>query len=290
MIATLFEQILNGLLVGSYYIVLSLGLSLIFSLGGVVNLAHGAFYALGAYFAYEVQRRLGFGGAVVLAPVGVALVGMVIERLFLRRLYREDPMLGLLFTFGLAMTAEQSLRLIWGTTGLNFSIPDALRGQLLVGDFIYSYYRLTVLAVTMLAVTGCWLLLNKTAFGMIVRAGTRDPEMVRALGISLKPAQTAVFALGVGLAGLAGVLSAPLAGVQPAMGTEILTAAFVVVVIGGLGSFWGVVFAGLLVGVVRGITVVFYPPAAEASMFVLMALILLFRPRGLMGEKFEKFE
>jgi len=290
MIATLFEQILNGLLVGSYYIVLSLGLSLIFSLGGVVNLAHGAFYALGAYFAYEVQRRVGFGGAVVLSPVGVALVGMVIERLFLRRLYREDPMLGLLFTFGLAMTAEQSLRLVWGTTGLNFSIPEVLRGQLLVGDFIYSYYRLTVLVVTMLAVTGCWLLLNKTAFGMIVRAGTRDPEMVRALGISLKPAQTAVFALGVALAGLAGVLSAPLAGVQPAMGTEILTAAFVVVVIGGLGSFWGVVFAGLLVGVVRGITVVFYPPAAEASMYVLMALILLFRPRGLMGEKFEKFE
>jgi branched-chain amino acid transport system permease protein len=290
MIATLFEQILNGLLVGSYYIVLSLGLSLIFSLGGVVNLAHGAFYALGAYFAYEVQRRLGFGGAVVLSPVGVALVGVVIERLFLRRLYREDPMLGLLFTFGLAMTAEQSLRLVWGTTGLNFSIPEVLRGQLLVGDFIYSYYRLTVLVVTMLAVTGCWWLLNQTAFGMIVRAGTRDPEMVRALGISLKPAQTAVFALGVALAGLAGVLSAPLAGVQPAMGTEILTAAFVVVVIGGLGSFWGVVFAGLLVGVVRGITVVFYPPAAEASMYVLMALILLFRPRGLMGEKFEKFE
>ena len=290
MIATLFEQILNGLLVGSYYIVLSLGLSLIFSLGGVVNLAHGAFYALGAYLAYEVQRRLGFGGAVVLSPVGVALVGMAIERLFLRRLYREDPMLGLLFTFGLAMTAEQSLRLVWGTTGLNFSIPDALRGQLLLGDFIYSYYRLTVLAVTILAVTGCWLLLNKTPFGMIVRAGTRDPEMVRALGISLKPAQTAVFALGVALAGLAGVLSAPLAGVQPAMGTEILTAAFVVVVIGGLGSFWGVVFAGLLVGVVRGITVVFYPPAAEASMYVLMALILLVRPRGLMGEKFEKFE
>jgi branched-chain amino acid transport system permease protein len=290
MIGIVLEQILNGLLVGSYYIVLSLGLSLIFSLGGVVNLAHGAFYALGAYFAYEVQRRLGFGGAVVLSPVGVALVGIVIERLFLRRLYREDPMLGLLFTFGLAMTAEQSLRLIWGTTGLNFSIPDALRGQLLLGDFIYSYYRLTVLAVTMLAVTGCWLLLNKTPFGMIVRAGTRDPEMVRALGISLKPAQTAVFALGVALAGLAGVLSAPLAGVQPAMGTEILTAAFVVVVIGGLGSFWGVVFAGLLVGVVRGITVVFYPPAAEASMYVLMALVLLFRPRGLMGEKFEKFE
>jgi branched-chain amino acid transport system permease protein len=284
------EQILNGLLVGSYYIVLSLGLSLIFSLGGVVNLAHGAFYALGAYFAYEVQRRLGFGGAVVLAPVGVALVGIAIEQLFLRRLYREDPMLGLLFTFGLAMFAEQSLRLIWGASGLPFPIPEGLRGQLLIGDFIYSYYRLTVLGVVVVTIAACWLLLTRTAFGMIVRAGTRDPEMVRAMGISLKPALTAVFALGVGLAGLAGAMSAPLAGVQPAMGSEILTAAFVVVVIGGLGSFWGVVFAGLLVGVVRGITVAFYPPAAEASMYILMVLILLFRPRGLMGEKFEKFE
>ena len=290
MFGIVLEQILNGLLVGSYYIVLSLGLSLIFSLGGVVNLAHGAFYALGAYLGYEVQQRLGFTGAVFLAPVGVALVGMLIERLLLSRLYREDVMLGLLFTFGLAMTAEQSLRLIWGTTGLPFSIPEGLRGQLFVGDFIYSYYRLTVLAVSIVSILGCWLLLNKTSFGMIVRAGTRDPEMVRAMGISLRPALTAVFGLGVALAGLAGVMSAPLAGVQPAMGTEILTAAFVVVVIGGLGSFWGVVYAGLLVGVVRGVTVVFYPPAAEASMFILMALILLIRPRGLMGEKFEKFE
>ncbi len=290
MFAIVVEQVLNGLLVGSYYIVLSLGLSLIFSLGGVVNLAHGAFYALGAYFAYEVERRLGFAGAIALSPFGVALVGLLIERWFLRRLYHEDPMLSLLFTFGLAMTAEQSLRLLWGTTGLPFAIPAALKGQLLLGDFIYSYYRLTVLAVTAAAILGCWLLLHRTAFGMIVRAGTRDPEMVRAMGISLRPALAAVFALGVALAGLAGVMSAPLAGIQPAMGTEILTAAFVVVVIGGLGSFWGVVYAGVLVGVVRGITVVFYPPAAEASMYLLMVLILLVRPRGLMGERFEKFE
>jgi branched-chain amino acid transport system permease protein len=286
----LLEQIANGLLVGSYYIVLSLGLSLIFSLGGVVNLAHGAFYAVGAYLAYEIERRLGFFGAMGLSPVGVALIGILIERFALRRLYNKDPMLGLLFTFGLALTAEQSLRMIWGTTGLPFSLPEQLRGQLILGDFIYSFYRLFVLAVAITAVTGCWLLLNKTAFGMVVRAGVRDPEMVRALGISLRPILTAVFALGVALAALAGVLSAPLAGVQPAMGTEILTATFVVVVIGGLGSFWGVVVAGLLVGAVRGITVYYYPPAAEASMYLLMVLILLFRPRGLMGEKFEKFE
>lgn len=284
------EQIINGLLVGSYYIVLALGLSLIFSLGGVVNLAHGAFYALGAYLAYEVQIRLGFGGAVVIAPIGVALVGIIVERFFLRRLYREDPMLGLLFTFGLALVAEQSLRMIWGSSGLPFAMPDALRGQLFLGDFIYSYYRLTVLGVSIVAIGGCWMLLNKTSFGLIVRAGTRDPEMVRALGIQLAPTLTAVFALGVALAGLAGVMSAPLAGVQPAMGTEVVTAAFVVVVIGGLGSFWGVVAAGLLVGVVRGLTAIYYPPAAEASMYLLMALILLIRPRGLMGERFEKFE
>jgi branched-chain amino acid transport system permease protein len=284
------EQVINGLRVGSFYIILSLGLSLIFSLGGVVNLAHGAFYAMGAYIAYEVEKRAGFGGAVVISPVAVALIGILIERLFLKRLYGKDPALGLLFTFGLAMAAEQSLRMLWGPTGLPFSIPDALRGQLILGEFIYSYYRLTILSVATLAVAGCWLLLNRTAFGLVVRAGVRDPEMVRALGISLSPALAAIFALGVGLAALAGVMSAPLAGVQPAMGNEILTATFVVVVIGGLGSFWGVVFAGLLVGVVRGLTIYFYPPAAEASMYLLMVLVLLFRPRGLMGERFEKFE
>lgn len=284
------EQVVNGLLVGSLYIILSLGLSLIFSLGGVVNLAHGAFYALGAYLAYEVQQHGGFGAALVISPVAVALLGILIERLFLSRLYGRDPALGLLFTFGLALSAEQTLRMLWGTTGLPFSIPDALRGQLIVGDFIYSYYRLAILAITAIAVTGCWLLLNKTAFGLVVRAGVRDAEMVRAMGINLRPALAAIFALGVGLAALAGVVAAPLAGVQPAMGSEILTAAFVLVVIGGLGSFWGVVLAGLLVGVVRGVTLSFYSPAAEASMYLLMVLVLLLRPRGLMGERFEKFE
>jgi len=287
---TVLEHTANGLLVGAYYVILALGLSLIFSLGGVVNLAHGAFYAMGAYLAVAVQPLVGFAGALVAAPLGVALIGILIETLFLRRLYREDPILGLLFTFGLAMMAEQAIRLIWGATGLPFSIPPGLRGQLNVGDFIYSYYRLAVLTVSVLAVGGSWLLLHKTSFGMIVRAGTRDAEMVRALGVGLRPVLTAIFALGVGLAGLAGVISAPLAGVQPAMGTEILTSAFVIVVIGGLGSFWGVVYAGLLVGVVRGLTVLFYPPAAEASMYALMALVLLIRPRGLMGEKFERLE
>src|SRR2546428_3132351 len=257
---------------------------MIFSLGGVVNLAHGAFYAVGAYFAYEIQKFAGFGGAVVLSPICVALLGVAIERSFLQRFYRADPMLGLLFTFGLALTIEQSLRLIWGTTGLPFSIPDGLRGTLLAGDFIYSYYRLTVLGVSAAAVIGCWLLLNKTAFGMIVRAGTRDPEMVRALGISLRPALAAGFALGVGLAGLVGGMSGPLAGVQPGLGTEILTPTFVVVVIGGLGSFSGAVAAGLLVGVVRGLTPAFYPPPAGASVCAAVPGLALSPPRPHRGQ------
>jgi branched-chain amino acid transport system permease protein len=274
------EQILNGLLVGAFYVILALGLALIFSLGGVLNLAHGAFYALGAYLAAFIAQRLGFFGALVLSPVCVALIGLAIERIFLRRLYNKDPALGMLFTFGLALTAEQVLRMIWGTTSLAFPIPASMRGHLVASEFLYPHYRLAILATAVFCVGGCWYLLNRTAFGLIVRA----------LGISLKPALAAIYAFGVGLAALAGVLWAPLAGVQPAMGTEILTAAFVVAVIGGLGSFWGVVAAGLLVGVLRGLAMAYYPPAAEVSMYLLMVLVLLLRPGGLMGERFEKFQ
>lgn len=284
------EQILNGVLVGAFYTLLALGLSLIFSLGGVVNLAHGAFYAIGAYLAVEIQRRIGYVGALIAAPVLVAMIGMAIETTLLRRLYNRDPILTLLFTFGLAIVVEQLIRLIWGATGLPFGIPDFLRGVLLLGGFIYSYYRLFVFALVVLAVALVWLLLNRTQFGLIVRAGASDPEIVGTLGISLRPIQTAIFGLGVGLAGLAGVVAAPLAGVQPAMGIEILTAAFVIVVIGGLGSFWGVLLAGILVGVVRGATIYVFPPAAEASMYALMILVLLVRPRGFFGERMARLE
>src|SRR5712692_11323529 len=172
------EHIANGLLVGSYFIVLALGLSLVFSLGGVVNLAHGAFYALGAYLAVTLANAAGFYGALVAAPVAVAIVGMAIEVLFLRRLYQEDAILGLLFTFGLALTAEQVIRLVWGATGLPFWIPPSLGGVLNISGFLFSNYRLAILAVAVAAIACTWLLLNKTAFGMVVRAGTSDPEMV----------------------------------------------------------------------------------------------------------------
>ncbi len=234
--------------------------------------------------------RIGFAGAFVVAPVAVGLIGVVTERLLFRRFYRSDPILSLLLTFGLAMIIEQGLRIIFGAAPLPFSIPPELRGQILIGDFIYSRYRLVILLVAALAVTATWLIVYRSAFGRVVRAGVQNPDVVGALGISLAPYMTAIAALGVGLAGLAGVLLAPIAGVHPAMGAEILTAAFVVVVIGGLGSFWGVIAAAVLVGVVRGVTIYFNPSWGEASMYLLMALVLLLRPRGLFGERIQKFE
>ena len=284
------EQVLNGLLSGAYYLLIALGLSLIFSLGGIVNLAHGGFYAIGAYLAVILADRIGFTGAFIVSPVLVGLLGIATERFFFRRFYRSDPILSLLLTFGLAMVIEQGLRIIFGASPLPFSIPPGLRGQVFIGDFIYPRYRILILAIAAAAVTATWFIVYRTAFGRVVRAGVQDPDMVGALGISLKPYMTAIAALGVGLAGLAGVLLAPISGVHPAMGAEILTAAFVVVVIGGLGSFWGVIAAALLVGVVRGVTIYFNPSWGEASMYLLMALVLLVRPRGLLGERIQKFE
>lgn len=284
------EQVLNGLLVAAYYLLIALGLSLIFSLGGIVNLAHGAFYAAGAYLGIAIANRFGFPAALVGSPILVALIGVVIERFLFRRFYRADPILTLLLTFGLSMVAEQTLRIVWGAAPIPFAMPEFARGVVFIGDFIYPKYRLGMLAVAVVCVLGTWLLLNKTNFGRIVRAGVQSPDMVGVLGISLAPVMTAMVALGAALAGLAGIMLAPILGVHPAMGSEIMTAAFVIVVIGGLGSFWGVVLAAMLVGVVRGLTVYYLPPAAEASMYLLMILVLLLRPRGLLGERIERFE
>ena len=285
------QQILNGLLDGVYYLLIALGLSLIFSLGGIVNLAHGAFFAIGAYLTLVISPYLGFSGALVLSPVAVALLGVVIERLLFTRFYRSDPILSLLLTFGLAMVAEQALRMIFGAPPLSYSIPQDLRGQVAIGSFIYSFYRVVLLGIATACVAGLWFLLRMTAFGRVVRAGVQNPDMVGALGISLQPYMSAVAALGIGLAGLAGVLLAPIYAVHPAMGNEIITPAFVVVVIGGLGSFWGVVVAALLVGLVKGVIVgIGYSAASTAAIYLLMLLVLVFRPRGLFGERITRFE
>lgn len=286
----LLEQVVNGLVLGGYYLLIALGLSLIFSVGGVVNLAHGAFYALGAYLAVTLTQYLGFGPAVVVSPILVALLGILFERFILRRFYTADPILSLLVTFGLAMVAEQLIRIIWGASPLSQTMPPGLKGAIFLGDFMFSRYRLTLLSIVAVILLGIWLLLHKTAFGRVVRAGIQRPDMVAALGIRLQPYMTAIVMLGVGMAAVGGALFAPITIVHPAMGAEIITVAFVVVVIGGLGSFWGVIIAALLVGVVRGITIHFAPAAGEASIYILMFMVLLFRPRGLLGERIEKFE
>jgi len=286
----LLAQVVNGLVLGGYYLLIALGLSLIFSIGGVVNLAHGAFYAFGAYVAVALTEHVGFAPAIVISPVAVALLGLLFERFILRRFYTADPILGLLVTFGLAMIAEQLLRIIFGAAPLSQAMPESLKGAVFIGDFVFSRYRLMLLGIVVVVLIGVWLLLHKTSFGRVVRAGIQRPDMVAALGIRLQPYLTAIVMLGVGMAALAGALFAPITIVHPAMGAEIISVAFVVVVIGGLGSFWGVVLAALLVGVVRGITIHFVPAAGEASIYVLMFLVLLLRPRGLLGERIEKFE
>jgi branched-chain amino acid transport system permease protein len=287
----LLQQVANGLLDGTYYLLIALGLSLIFSLGGIVNLAHGAFYAIGAYLTVVIAPHVGFGATLVLSPVAVALLGVLVERLLFQRFYRSDPILSLLLTFGLAMIAEQTLRMIFGAPPLSFSIPVWLRGQIIIGDFIYSRYRAMLLLVAILCVGLLWVLLNRTAFGRVVRAGVQNPDMVGALGISLRPYMMWLAAIAIGLAGLAGVLLAPIYSIHPAMGQDIITPAFVVVVIGGLGSFWGVVAAAILVGLVKGLTIgLGYPQWSTAVIYLMMLLVLLFRPRGLFGERIQRFE
>ena len=287
----LVQHLLNGLLAGAYYLLIALGLSLIFSLGGIVNLAHGAFYAIGAYLAVTIGRQLGFGGALLISPVLVGILGVIIERLLLRRFYKADPALSLLLTFGLAMVAEQALRMIYGAPPISWEIPQALRGQFIVGDFFYPKYRTLLISVAAACVAGLWFLLQRTPFGRVVRAGVQNPDMVGALGISLEPYMAAIAFIGIGLAGLAGVMLAPIFAVHPAMGQEIITSAFVVVVIGGLGSFWGVVIAAAIVGVTKGaVTAWGYPQYSEAAIYLLMLLVLLVRPRGLLGERIARFE
>jgi branched-chain amino acid transport system permease protein len=194
----LLEQVVNGLVLGATTLLIALGLSLIFSVGGVVNLAHGAFYALGAYLCLEIAKHLGFGGAVILSPVAVALLGILFERFILRRFYAADPILSLLVTFGLAMVAEQTIRMVWGAAPLTASMPAGFRGQVILGEFMFSRYRLPLLAVVVAVLGGIWFLLNRTSFWRVVRAGIQRPDMVAALGIRLQPYMTTIVMLGAG--------------------------------------------------------------------------------------------
>ena len=289
-VTTFLQFFINGIVLGAIYVLLAIGLSIIFGMIGIVNLTHGILYMLGAYATVTLAPYIGFFPNLIVSPLLVALLGMAVEAAFLRRIYTGDPALGLLFTFGLAMFLEQLVRAVWGPQGIPFQIPEVLRGAIAAGPVIYSKYRYFIGLCSILVIAGLWLFLEKTQYGMIIRAGSRDPDMVRMLGISLKPVFTAVFGLGVALAAVSGVLASPLAGVEPAMGTNTGTFAFVVVVIGGLGSFWGSVIAGFMVGEVESFCILFWPPMADASKFALMIAVLLLRPRGLLGRRWERFE
>lgn len=283
------SQVVNGLVLGFLYVLIAIGLSIIFGMLGIVNFAHGVYFALGAYFALTLRDTLG-PWAILLAPVGVGVVGVIVEMTLVRPLYSKEPLLGLFMTFAMALFIEELIRTLWGATGHPFNPPEWLSGFIVWGPVLVTKYRLFVLVVTVLILTALWLFLHGTRYGRIIRAGSRDPEMVSMLGINLKRVFTAVFGLGTAIAGIAGVLAAPLWSVVPSMSEAAIMPAFVVVTIGGLGSFGGAVISGLLVGISVALSIQFWPEASTAVMYALMILVLLVRPRGLLGESWERFE
>lgn len=284
------SQLMNGLVLGFLFVLIAVGMSIIFGMLGLVNFAHGAFFALGAYFALSLRPYIGFGGVLILAPILVGIIGLAIERTLLRPLYDKEPLLSLLLTFGLALFIEELIRTLWGSMGHPFDTPAFLAGFVHYGPVFVTRYRLAVLVATVVILVAIWLFLEKTPYGRIVRAGSRDPEMVSMLGINLKRVFMFIFALGCLLAGAAGVLASPLWSVMPSMAEQAIMPAFVVVVIGGLGSLRGAIAAGLMVGIAVALTIQFWPVASTSIMYVLMIIVLLLRPRGLFGEHWERFE
>jgi branched-chain amino acid transport system permease protein len=277
-------QLFTGLALGAIYVLLAVGLSLIFGMLTVVNFAHGAFFMLGAYVGLFAAEKTGsFWLALLIAPAAVAAFGMLCERWLIRPLYGRGIDYPLLLTFGLAYMMIEAVRIVFGKAGLPFDTPEVLQGAMSLGFADFPTYRLFVIGVVAALLVALWLLIERTSFGLIVRAGARDAVIVRVLGVDLSRVWLIVFGVGTGIAALAGVLSAPLQGVSPEMGTSVLTVAFVVTVVGGMGSLMGAVVAGLLVGVVESMAVLFFPEAAKVSMFVIMAAVLLVRPQGLFG-------
>ena len=278
-------NVFNGLIVGAFYALMALGLSLILNLSGVINFAHGGFLALGAYLAYSLMPHIGFWGALIVAPILTAILGLIAERILIRPLYGRDPLYSLLLTFGLAYVLEDVSRYIWGAQSVPFSIPAWLTTPLSSQFFFLTGYRIFMVLLVGLAVAGLFIILNKTRLGMRIRAGTLDLETVSVLGVNVRILRNLNFGLGIYLAGLAGVLAAGMLGLQPTIGTSLIMPSFVAIIVGGLGSLPGTLLGGLLIGVASGVTTVYFPSATEAVMYVMMGLVLLVRPRGLLGEE-----
>ena len=285
-LSALAAQVFTGLVLGMFFVLLAIGLSLIFGLMTVVNFAHGSLYMLGAYFGFFLLGYTkSFWLSLVVAPLMVGTVGLLIERFLIRRLYGRSPDDPLLLTFGLSLIIVEAVRIVWGKIGLTFDPPRALGGAINLGFMNFPAYRFFVIAVTIAVLVALWLFLEKTDVGLVIRAGSRDPLMVRALGVDLSRIWLLVFGIGTALAGLAGVLAGPMRGVYAEMGVTMVIESFVVVVVGGMGSLVGAVVAGVLMGQVVGLTTFFAPKAAEIMVFVVMAVVLLVRPSGLFGEE-----
>lgn len=278
-------NIFNGLIVGAFYALMALGLSLILNLSGVINFAHGGFLAIGGYLAFTLIPYVGFWGALVLAPILTALIGVIVERVLIRRLYGRDPLYSLLLTFGLAFIIEDGTRFIWGAQSLPFQVPNWLVTPLSSDYFFLTGYRLFMVLVVGIAVGGLFLILNRTRLGIRIRAGTLDLETVAVLGVNVRFLRNMNFGFGIYLAGLAGVLAVGQLGLQPTIGASLIMPSFVAIIVGGLGSLPGTLLGGMLIGVASGLTTVFFPSATEAVIYVMMAAVLLVRPRGLLGEE-----
>lgn len=282
----LLGQLLVGLINGSFYALLSLGLAVIFGLLRVINFAHGAQYMLGAFVTYLGLQYLGinFWLSLLVAPLVVALFGAIVERLMLSRLYDIDPLYGLLFTFGLALVVEGTFRWLYGAAGQPYSVPPSLAGGTNLGFMFLPNYRGFVVIISLVACIATWALIEKTRLGSYLRAATENPTLVQVFGINVPVLLTLTYALGAGLAGFTGVLAAPIYQVSPLMGTNLIIVVFAVVVVGGMGSILGAIATGYMLGIAEGLTKVFYPEASSIVIFVIMAFVLLIRPAGLFGK------
>ncbi|TMH12478.1 MAG: branched-chain amino acid ABC transporter permease [Betaproteobacteria bacterium] len=280
-------QLLLGLVNGSFYAMLSLGLAVIFGLLGIVNFAHGALYMIGAYVAWLSLEKFGlnYWFALLLAPLVVGAMGVVIERTLLKRLYKLDPLYGLLLTFGLALIAEGIFRDQFGVSGQQYPVPDALAGATNLGFMVLPNYRAWVVFASLTVCLGTWFLIERTRLGAYLRAGTENPTLVQAFGVNVPVMVMLTYAVGAGLAALAGVLAAPVIQITPLMGSNLIIVVFAVVVIGGMGSILGSILTGLALGLIEGLTKVFYPEASSIVVFVIMAIVLMIRPAGLFGKE-----
>ncbi|MHB1218233.1 MAG: branched-chain amino acid ABC transporter permease [Alphaproteobacteria bacterium] len=281
----LFGQLLIGLINGSFYAMLSLGLAVIFGLLNIINFCHGALYMIGAFVAWLALQHLGIGywPALIVAPIVVGAFGMVLERTMLRHLYKLDHLYGLLLTFGLALVIEGVFRNEFGSSGLPYGIPPTLSGGQNLGFMFLPNYRAWVIVASLGVCLATWYVIERTKLGAYLRAATENPVLVQAFGINVPRMITLTYGLGVALAALAGVLAAPIYQVSPLMGSNLIIVVFAVVVIGGMGSILGSVITGFALGVVEGLTKVFYPEASSTVIFIIMAIVLLIRPTGLFG-------